>query len=453
MFWKMSEHNNFNEVKDRVLAMVKIAPRSTSDLAKLCGFASSKSFYRDYLTKFVELNLVEKLSGSNLWNVKGFKMSQNKLAEVLSSDVEFYNTEVIKNWRDRNTSKYREMQIECFKSICMGTLQRSPSLKLSNQERERILKIKLDFKINPDTWQHDYDTKRVIKALKAFYETNELDNNRVRMTLRSALLYGMKVILTTAEAEALGISGKTDKATLSTLHMTKPVYNNILADTTIDNYHKMLFFFSYATFFRPSTRYVVKCEDIQFYDREVKYVQLRNGHKITRQEDVDNLNEDNPEKYPINIFKHRAAMVHKTTEFKTEQIYPKYVWHESFVNDFEKYVNSRIHQGYKYLFWNDNKTEFDKNNYDKIVKRPRSLDNKYFANLFFRNGFKTGDFGKQDDANYALRHFGVQEWLMITNYDYGKIKGLGWEDINTLIKWYGQRPAHIAQKEFAEIIF
>ena len=269
----MSGNNDFDVVSNKVQAILKIAPRMTHELAEMCGFKSADTFRRNYLTKMMEQNLIEKVEGSSRWKLRGQKSSQNKMAEALTTDESFYNTEVIKAWRSRNTAKRREIFISSFKNICMGTMQRLPPKKMPKGERDRILGLKINFKINPDSWSHPYDTERCIAALKEFYESDELGHG-TRAVLRQALQYGMKIILTEAESEALGISGKTDKPDLSRLHMKKDVYNAILQDPEIDTYHKSLFFFSYTTFFRPSTRYIVKIDDIEFYDREVKYIQL-----------------------------------------------------------------------------------------------------------------------------------------------------------------------------------
>lgn len=437
----MSDTNNFDTIKDKVLAMLKISPKMTHELAKQCGYNSANTFRASYLSKIETLGLIEKISGSNRWMIKGQKATNNKVAEMLTTEDGFYDTEVIKNWRENNNAKSREDFIVTFKGICMGTLTRKDNPN-----------AKLDFKINPDAWQHDYDTKRCIKALKEFSGSDELGYS-YRMTLRNALQYGMNISLTQAKSETLGISGKTDKPTISTMHMKDDIFEAILDDDTVQLRQKMLFFFSYCTFFRTSTRYTVKIENIEFYNREQQSIILKNGKQSTKLDVIESLNGDDPEKYPITTLKHRAAMVHDTQEFKTEKSFVKYVWHEKFVDQFEKYVESRKHQGYKYLFWDNNDTVFTKDNYRDTVAYSRKVDNKYFLELFNRYGFKNTDFAKDSDANYAIRHFGVQRWLVATNYNYGQIMIMGWDDINTLIKWYGQRPMHQVQKDFSEVRF
>jgi len=44
---------------------------------------------------------------------------------------------------------------------------------------------------------------------------------------------------------------------------------------------------------------------------------------------------------------------------------------------------------------------------------------------------------------HFLRHTGAHLWLMRTNYDYGLVSELGWEDINTLRQVYGGLPREI----------
>lgn len=433
----MSDMNsNYEVVKDKVIAYLSISPKLPHEICKHCGYNSPPSFKRDYLAKMEQAGLIEKVAGSSRYQLKGQKATQKTIIQDLTSDDDFYRTDVIKSWRIRNNSKNIEKHIQLFRSMCRGTLVKHGS------------NTPLPFKINPDAWTHPQDTTRIVETLKKYYGFDELTHSH-RMALRYALQYGMKITLTQAESEALGISGKTDKPELSTLHISDSQVESVLKDSDIDSYHKNLFFFSYATFFRPSTRYIAKVDDLQFYDREVRYVQLDDGRKITNTEALEALSKN----YTIQVFKHRAATVQNTKEFKTMQVYPKYVWHDTFVTEFEKFTLSRKHRGFKYLFWDDNHTVFDKNNYNSVVARPRGKDNSYFTQMLFKYGFKEGDFGKQNDSNYAIRHFGVQKWLRMTNYNYGLIMALGWEDINTLIKWYGKRTSSEMAKAFSEVLF
>ena len=66
-------------------------------------------------------------------------------------------------------------------------------------------------------------------------------------------------------------------------------------------------------------------------------------------------------------------------------------------------------------------------------------DNLFFKPILFSIGFKHGDLGKNDRANYAIRHFGFQLWLKLTDYNYELVAEMSHEDTATLKKWYGKR--------------
>ena len=52
---------------------------------------------------------------------------------------------------------------------------------------------------------------------------------------------------------------------------------------------------------------------------------------------------------------------------------------------------------------------------------------------------------------HFLRHTGAHLWLMRTNYDYGLVAELGWEDINTLRQVYGGMPPQVLQAKIVTL--
>lgn len=428
--------SSIDESRAKVKELLKQRPMSLQELARSLGLKSKQTLRRMILKPMETEGDIEKVQGTNKYQLRGFKATIKSIAVSLASLDEVDSCEVIKNWRFGNKGKERESFIERFKLLCLG--------QITNKAQPDK---KINFKINPDGWNHPSDTEKCIKALQAFYDTEELEYN-IRMVLRYFIQYGLKYSLTQAEADRLGIGGHTVEPTLSDLHLPDPAYDSIKSNQSIPKYFRALFIVHYWTFCRTSTRYTIKIDDFTFYDRTVEYVEYE-GDKISEKKAVRAMKAAG---YKSVIQTHRAASL-KVHEFKTDKTYPKYIWDGDFVEELEKYVASRKAQGFKYLFWDNNKTIFTKDNYNKVVSYKRNQDNKKFKEIFIEAGMKRENFGKKFDANYAIRHFGVQEWLIATNYDYGKIILMGWEDINTLIKWYGQRPEGQVAKEFGEIIF
>ena len=55
-------------------------------------------------------------------------------------------------------------------------------------------------------------------------------------------------------------------------------------------------------------------------------------------------------------------------------------------------------------------------------------------------------------ATHALRHVGAHHWLGLTNYNYALVARIGgWDDVNTLIKCYGEMPASVVVAELHKV--
>ena len=52
-------------------------------------------------------------------------------------------------------------------------------------------------------------------------------------------------------------------------------------------------------------------------------------------------------------------------------------------------------------------------------------------------------FEKMEERKKGRKHLVAHLWLLRTNYDYGLVSELGWEDINTLRQVYGGLPPQI----------
>lgn len=123
----MSNDSNFEVVKNKVLAVLKIHPMMSNELASHCGYKSSTGFKRDYLIPLEAQGLIEKVQGSSRFQIKGQKATTKSIIVDLTSKDDFYNTDVIKQWRSRNNSKMREANINIFRTLCLGQLKKQGS--------------------------------------------------------------------------------------------------------------------------------------------------------------------------------------------------------------------------------------------------------------------------------------------------------------------------------------
>ena len=156
-------------------------------------------------------------------------------------------------------------------------------------------------------------------------------------------------------------------------------------------------------------------------------------------------------KIKIGSFTHRACSL-PVYEHKTQTSFNKFIFDETFVIPLEKFCKQRKFEKKKYLFWDNNNEIFDFENYDTIVRTEVAKDLKFFKKLLLKIGFVPSDFGQQFRANYAFRHFGIQMWLELTDYDYEFVSEMSHNDVATLKDWYGKRSGENFAKNVSEVV-
>lgn len=421
----MSQDNQRN----KILELLKIAPRTPTEVANHLKL-SREHTTRTLMLPMKEEGLIAKIDGTNKYQLRGQSVTAHQVERMLADESKFKDCQVIINMREATTGKGKEKQIKTIELICLGKKYKG-------------------FRINPDSIAFPEDIKTIV-ALERKRRNIDRLTHAFRQSLRDLVQNGLKHPLSKTEAKTLGIDGDKGKPHTSRLFMTDKQYDDIKEILKQDKRLFCEFGFNFWTFVRPSIRYTVEVDDLEFYDRTVTYAELPSGKRISDKDTVDFIATIKPEL--IKKYTHRACRMQDVLEFKTETGYPKYIFDDDYAKAIEEFCKSRKHQGYRYLFWDDNKTEFDRLDYDRIVRAEVRKTNDIFMELFTKVGFKSGDFGGMDRANYAFRHFGIQKWLQLTDYDYGFIKTMGHKDINTLIDWYGGMIAEYIEKEMSEII-
>jgi len=77
---------------------------------------------------------------------------------------------------------------------------------------------------------------------------------------------------------------------------------------------------------------------------------------------------------------------------------------------------------------------------------------KSFRKILTNIGFEKSDFGLYFRANYGFRHFGLQMWLIATNYNYDLVSEMFHDDTATLKKWYGKQSKDHVEKMFRGVV-
>ncbi|MEM3592176.1 MAG: hypothetical protein QW702_08805 [Candidatus Bathyarchaeia archaeon] len=127
-------------------------------------------------------------------------------------------------------------------------------------------------------------------------------------------------------------------------------------------------------------------------------------------------------------------------ETKTEKPFPKFLllnieharetWEEI----------KQLGKGREYLFFEDKPRNIE-GFLDKMSKRLKEA---------YRYAGITEEYAYRKPFHF-LRHTGAHLWLMRTNYDYGLVAELGWEDINTLRQVYGGMPKEVLANKIASL--
>jgi len=142
----------------------------------------------------------------------------------------------------------------------------------------------------------------------------------------------------------------------------------------------------------------------------------------------------------MNFIEEDGIVTTSMFETKTEKPFPKFLllnipharetWEEI----------KKLGEGREYLFFEGK----PKNVKDFLDKMSQKLKEAYrYAGVVEEYAYKK--------PIHFLRHTGAHLWLMRTNYDYGLVAELGWEDINTLRQVYGGMPKEVLASKIASL--
>ena len=421
---------------EQILELLEIQPMTPSNLVPHIGI-TRENIQKYYLKPLLQQNKIKKVDGSHLYQLIKDNVTKNVILEKLFSKSEIMNTRIFKNWKLNNSSKGEYKKFSTMARLCLG-------------------KTNPNFKINPDMITKKNWETVIANMVDAFLEIekNPLKepNWGHRQPLRHLIIYGLNLNISKEKGIALRISGEKPKPKASDLHITKEQIKDakrILSDKEkYDSIWFIKFGFKAWTFVRPSTVYIILTDDIEFYDRKVEYVEGKDGQRFYNPETIQYAKSEGKK---VNWYTHRACTL-KAFENKNQTDYRKFIYDEEFVIPLEKYWNQRKSEKKKYLFWDENSTQFIFENYTDVVREKVDKDNKFFKKILAEIGFKKEDFGSYFRANYGFRHFGLQMWLIATNYNYDLVSEMSHDDTATLKKWYGKPTKDHVEKMFSGVV-
>lgn len=427
---------------ESILALLKTSPKTPSELAAEFGY--TRQWSQKKLKALLTENKIKKVAGSQRYQLANQNKTKSDFSKNEITNSKFYNEcETIKRMVEKMSCESPQIFITCLARICLGI--RTPK-----------------FKINPDFWNHPETTIQCVKILKEEEGRDQL-TYQVRQALRYFINLGLGIPTTKLENKYLGIEGDKAKPSNADLEMLREQYEEAKKITNVkDGFYSwnndyLKFGVKFWISVRPSAMYPIEISNIKFFDRSQTFVELE-SKKFFKNEVIDfmkllkSVMPELEKKIPIQKLVTRACSI-KFLEFKTQDWFTKLVLDEEFAKALEKYVKQRKFEKKKYLFYDDNSTVFQRKTYKQIVQRRVSIDNSHLKRLLFKLGFESGDFGKMDRANYALRHFSLQNWLQLTDYDFGFVAETSHKDIATLKDWYGKRAARHMEQKLNEVVF
>lgn len=378
----------------KIIALLTERPCTTLELA--AAIKSSKTLTLQYLGQIQAMKLIERIEKSFYWKKANhiYAFDLNSLDITAIPHVMFREIPIIKPWFNYSKGSSARLQyVNTFEAICYG-------------------EVADNFKINPVKWQHPQTTELfyqkykeengteypdyITKALRAFLAfCLRIQFNAYDKTLA---LYGLKT--KTAEGKYRFVKFTDDELSTIINWLGSEKGKDIAAKSNLEyDRFKAHFAFALEGFPRPSPCFVIETEKVQKY-------QDGGGNLI------------------LNWAQY---------ETKTNKHYAKFMLNNTLVSWAVQWLEKRRQLNYRYLFVDDDTYELKPNSTLELAPTRRPFIEAYKA-LFSELG-KTGYF--LQDTLYVLRHCGVHLWLERTGYNYDWIAEMGWEDVQTLHKYYG----------------
>ena len=432
--------NSNQQILNKVLTLFETHKILTARAIGESLGVSREHAQREYVKPLIAAGKIKKIESSKgQYQLIDDNTTKADLTAELYSESEVMQTEFFKRWASNNSSKNKNTKMVRFARICLG--QVTPK-----------------FKIHPDAiTKENWETviTHIKNLLLELQSKRRLDYSN-RQVLRHAVIYGLDVNVSQEKGKKLGIDGDKEKPKVADLRITKE--QTAEAKKLLKKSHLELVKFGVKTwtFCRPSTLYIIETRDLIFYDRVVKFAEI-DGVRTYKKETIDFVEKlllvfpQAKDKIIIDSYTHRACSL-KVYENKTQSDFQKYIYDEDFVIPLEKYWKQRKFEKKKYLFWNNNDTKFTFENYDTLVVNSVRTDNKFFKKILLKLGFEASDFGASFRANYGFRHFGLQMWLELTDYDYEFVSEMSHDDVATLKNWYGKRSSESLEKKAQEVV-
>lgn len=400
-------------IEDEILKELTKKPRRTGELAEIGGKDRTAIFR--YLQKLKAADKVE--TDGDYWKVKGTGAS------------------AVEAQRFEELTKEKLWQLPVMQEILKGL----KNVKKWKQRKARVEGILVGralptFKINPQAWRHPETTIQFIEEYRRYYNLapgEELPHH-IRSGLRDMVQIGLNYHISKSEGVKIGAHGKKENIGQNADTKLSDAELEALAEYFRGKGNPELqayIYFAVETLGRPASVFAAPLHYFQLQSQTLKKLSIPGFAPIYDEQQILMLSliaQGNPN-VKLNIETVTVEyFTGKMWESKTEDMWPKQIRGKNAVAVLKQWQAQRIKEGRKSWFGKEGESDTQWaariNPQLKEAYKAVGLTHEYFYS----------------DPRYALRHAGAHLWLRRTGYDYGAVARMGWNDIATLMLWYGK---------------
>ncbi|GEM_PF-4145675 len=381
-------------ITKRVKKMLEQKPCSISELVK--ETENNRATISKHLQLLCSVGYAKKIQNTCCYRVakKDYGIDLDNAAIDRIPEPFFFDIPIIKKWLAKvSNNPSKRYNVTVLQNICYG-------------------KIAPDFKINPAKWKHPDATEQFYLAYKQEH-SSELQKYVID-ALRAFYSNCLKIKLTKDEAASIGLVNNTDG---------KGKYRYLkLTDEEIAKAERWI----------ESDEALKLCQEnnIQIEALKAHWAICLEG--FPRPSRVLTI-----ETSAIERKQHEGKEVLHWLQFesKAERLWPKMALDKKRIDWIWNWKQKRAYLKARYLFIDDENYEPKK--YDTEELRDiREMYGKIYKELFKHLGKRESVW--YDDANYCLRHIGVQIWLSRLGPKGAYIiQQMGWTNFQTFIDHYG----------------
>lgn len=380
-------------------------PMTTPELAKLIKYSENMTLRWLKDIEGIDVYGVERMPNNpRYWQPKGHKYVINLQDTNIRNipHVFFREIPILRSWV--NWARGRENATKLlgvFENICYGEVVES-------------------FKRNPEHWKHPTDTQLFYDQYKEQYGAEPKES--VVKAMRNFLTVCLKQNLTRG-------AGNTIQFKMMGLHVEAPKGQYAYIKLSAEDRQKAIDWLA-----SPEAAAFIESDEVELKPDRVQAHFAFSLEGFPRPSRVLTIEVQRIDKYKAD----NGQPVFEWMQIETKQnkFYQKFMKDPQLVAWADRWIDIRRRLDYRYLFLDENDYKIKVNDTSELydVRAPFA---KVYKKMFGPDVLNKRDSYFFTDTLYALRHCGVHLWLERTGYNYDIVTSMGWENTDTLRKFYG----------------